>query len=100
MVRKIIWSNLALAQRKEIFNYWNNRNKSSIYSKKLNTLFNQSILAISLHPTIGKKTSYENIRVKVAANYLITYQVQEKKLVIVAIWDGRQNPLKFSKILL
>ena len=33
---KVIWTKIAIQQRDEIFDYWNNRNKTDSYSKKLN----------------------------------------------------------------
>ena len=42
MAARLIWSNLALQQKKEIFDYWNERNKSKIYSRKLNKLINDA----------------------------------------------------------
>lgn len=41
MVRRVIWSIEARNSRKNIFEYWNNRNKSKVYSNKLNALFIQ-----------------------------------------------------------
>ena len=40
MVRRLIWSVEARNSRKSIFEYWNNHNKSKVYSNKLNLLFN------------------------------------------------------------
>lgn len=33
---KILWASTAVIQRNYIFEYWNKRNKSTSYSKKLN----------------------------------------------------------------
>ncbi len=54
MARKIIWSFKAQEDRKEILQYWKNRNKSTVYSKKLNDLFKQAIVILSNHPFIGR----------------------------------------------
>jgi addiction module RelE/StbE family toxin len=92
MARKIIWSNRAREDRKAILSYWNNRNKSNVYSKKLNWLFKETISFLSEHPQIGRKTILENIHVKVVRDYLIIYEVTEFEIVIHTIWDGRRNP--------
>ncbi len=39
MARYIIWTQRAQKERIEICKYWNARNSSIIYSKKLNELF-------------------------------------------------------------
>ncbi len=56
MAKQVIWSKKALAERLEILEYWNNRNKSNRYSKKLDALFLEKIELVTLHPLIGKKT--------------------------------------------
>ena len=74
MVRKIIWSPNAKVQLTDILKYWIARNKSAIYSKKLNRLFNEAINIISKNAGIGHLTSKENVRVKIVRDYLIVYE--------------------------
>lgn len=54
MAARIIWSALAIQQKKEIFNYWNERNKSKVYSRKLNKLINEAAEIIQTHPKLEK----------------------------------------------
>jgi len=61
-VKEIVWSKRALIERLEILEYWINRNKSSRFSE--DNLFLQKIELLSLHPFIGKRTSFEKIRIK------------------------------------
>jgi len=56
MAKRIIWSRRAQNDRISIFEYWNKRNKSKVYSKKLNRLFNEGVKLISEYPEIGKPT--------------------------------------------
>lgn len=92
MARKIIWSYRAQADRKAIFTYWNKRNQSNAYSRKLNRLFNETVKFLSEHPQTGRPTVLENMRVKVVRDYLLIYEVQEERIIIHTIWDGRRNP--------
>lgn len=55
MAAKLIWSINASTTRKNILEYWAERNKSKIYSKKLNRLFTDSARQISEFPLSGKK---------------------------------------------
>lgn len=55
MVRQIIWSYNAQNDRKRIFEYWNGRNQSIVYSRKLNELFNSALLLVARLPEIGKR---------------------------------------------
>jgi hypothetical protein len=52
MVRRLIWSVEARTSRKNIFEYWNNRNKSKVYSNKLNSLFNENLKSFSNYPSL------------------------------------------------
>ncbi len=91
MVRQIIWTERAQKERKEIFTFWNAHNKSSFYSRKLNELITKSLKLISSHPFIGKPTNKENVRVKILKAYLIIYEITPKEIIVLSIWDSRQN---------
>jgi toxin YoeB len=92
MVRQIIWTKRAQKERKEIFTFWNTHNKSSFYSRKLNELIKDSLKLICLHPFIGKPTNKENVRVKILKDYLIIYEITSNEIVVLSLWDCRQNP--------
>ena len=51
----IFWTNTAIKQRNHIFEYWNNRNKSILYSKKLNKSIVERIEVLKSNPDLGKK---------------------------------------------
>ncbi len=55
MAKEIVWSLKAQNNRKEIFTYWNNRNKSNLYSLKLNSLFIDAATLIAKFPKIGNR---------------------------------------------
>lgn len=99
MVKQIIWVETAQKERIEIFKYWNNRNGSFIFSKKLNELIKESLKLISNHPMIGKRSDKENIRVKVLRDYLIIYEISVNKIIVLSIWDCRQNPEDLKRVL-
>ena len=99
MVRKVTWTVRAQNDRKEIFEYLNNHNKSNLYSKRLNGLIKKSLLLIAKYPLIGKLTDKINVRVKVLKDYLIVYEVLPKEIVILTIWDCRQNPEDLARIM-
>ena len=94
MAKRLIWTSEALKNRIEIFEYWNDRNKSKTYSRKLNAIFNEHIDIILKHPHIGYETKTENIRCRTVRDYQIIYFNSDSEIVILAIWDSRQNPAK------
>lgn len=85
MVRKIVWTLGAQKERVSILEYWNDRNQSNKYSKKLNNLIKESFVIISKFPQIGKKTDIENTRVKVLKDYLIFYEVTKSEIVVLTL---------------
>ena len=98
MVRQVIWTKRAQKDRFAIFSYWNKRNKSAVYSRKLNELIKDSLKLICKHPLIGKPTDKENVRVKVLRDYLIIYEIAVNVIVVLSIWDCRQNPKDLRRI--
>ena len=99
MVERLVWSVLAQKQKKEIFDYWNKRNKSKIYSRKLNKLFNKESEMLLFYPNIGYETNFENVRIKLIIDYRLVYQIKENEIRILTIWDTRRNPEIFDNIL-
>jgi plasmid stabilization system protein ParE len=94
--RKIIWTAKANFERKEILEYWIERNKSKAFSIKLNRLIIEDLKLLSSNPKIGKKTEIENVRVKIIRDYLILYEVFENEILVLTIWDSRRNPNKLK----
>ena len=92
MAKRIIWSEQAHIERKEILRFWTSHNKSQTYSIKLNRLFKEEIQIISEFPKIGKPTNLKDIRAKIVRDYYIFYQETKDQIFIITIWDTRQNP--------
>lgn len=82
MAKQIIWSKLAHHDRKSILDYWKKHNKSSLYSKRLNQIIENTVDMISKHPKIGKKTEVADIRIKIAKDYFLTYRETETTIEI------------------
>jgi plasmid stabilization system protein ParE len=89
--RKVIWTQTANIERKEILEYWVLRNKSKTFSLKLNKLIIENVKALAEHPTTGRKTNNENVRVKIIREYLVFYEFSKNELIILSIWDGRRD---------
>ena len=96
----IFWTNTALKQRNYIFEYWNDRNKSTTYSKKLNSSIKERTNILKTNPDLGKKTDFHNTRVISLGHYSILYRKVNLKIIITGFWDNRQNPDKLLKFLI
>ena len=99
MARTIIWTERAHQDRFKIFTYWNERNLSNIYSKKLQRLIKDSLHLISKHPLVGQLTNIENVRTKVLKDYLIIYEITLDEIVVLSIWDCRKDHQDLNRVL-
>lgn len=99
MVKKVKWSRLAYNDRKQILKFWIDHNKSTSYSIRLNLIFENTTELISKHPKIGKLTDIQDVRIKIIKDYYFTYRETEKTIEILTIWDSRQDPKQFEKII-
>ena len=97
MAKQVVWSLRAQGDRKNILDYWIQRNKSKPYSKKLNALINVSTQLISAFPKLGRETDIKNVRVKVIKDYLLIYEETKERIEVLTIWDNRQSSEKLIK---
>ncbi len=93
--RKIVWTSFARESRSSIFSYWNKRNKSDNYSKKLNILFQESLKQLTYFPESSIKSNNQNVRLKIASHFEIIYSISDTHIFVLDIWDTRQNPDNF-----
>ena len=96
--RKVVWTETAIRQRREIFKYWNERNQSKLYSKKLLSLIFNHIQIISTNPEAFKETEIGPIRESAMGHFSLYYITSEVQIVIVAFWDNRQDPDKLLEL--
>jgi toxin YoeB len=94
MAKRIKWTKLALDEKIEIFKYWNKRNKSNDYSKKLNRIIQEAIRLIQEYPSLGRPTDDPEVKNILAKDYLIFYIETKSELYILHIWDERRDPDK------
>ena len=96
VARRIVWTSSAKLQLKTIFEYFNFRNKSKLYSLKLNTRTQIELKTILQQPNIGKKTDSINVRGLLIENYYVFYEINETHIVILSVWDTRQDPKRLK----
>lgn len=92
MAKEIVWTWTAIQDRRRIYQYWTQKNKSDLFSEKLEGLFNEAATLLSEFSEIGTKTDFQDIRVKVIRNYKVFYHILPDKIQIIRVWDSRQNP--------
>ena len=72
---KIIWTKIAISQRNEVFAYWNKRNKSTDFSKKINLLIYEKIDLLKNFPLTGVEIQNEDARILHFHNYSLVYKI-------------------------
>jgi plasmid stabilization system protein ParE len=90
--RKIIWSPKAKSDLFKILTFYYKRNGTKTYSKKLNSAIRLSIKKLMKHSDIGVQSDVQNVRNLIEENYNIFYEITQECIVIITIWDSRQNP--------
>jgi|WetSurMetagenome_2_1015567.scaffolds.fasta_scaffold350383_1 plasmid stabilization system protein ParE len=96
---EIFWTATAVKQRNQVLDYWNERNKSKTYSKKLVIKIHDSLKLLKTNPQLGKKTDFMNNRIMSLGHYSILYREMSLKIVITGFWDNRQDPAKLLMFL-
>ncbi|MCF8303165.1 MAG: type II toxin-antitoxin system RelE/ParE family toxin [Bacteroidales bacterium] len=91
---RIFWTSTAIRQRNNIFEYWNKRNRSTGYSRKLNRKIKERIEILKRNPEIGKKTNFGETRVISLGHFSIFYRKGNGLIYITGFWDNRQDPDK------
>lgn len=92
-MRQIVWSSRAEQEYLSIISYWNNRNKSTSYSKKLVVEVQRKENLILDNPEIHSAIYYNELRrILVFEDYSIIYKISGSIIYVVAFWDNRRNP--------
>lgn len=91
MAGKIIWTNRAKIELLDIYDYWNNRNKSKTFSIKLNSLIQEQLSLVLDFQDIGKQTDIEGVSVKIIQKYLVYYEVVSNNIYVLSIRHSKRN---------
>lgn len=97
--RKIIWTQTAVRQRKEILTYWTKRNGNTNYSLKIIRQTKERLASVIEYPFSGKQTNHLSTLEAAMGNFSIYYKVTEEHIFITAFWDNRQDPDKLLDLL-
>lgn len=89
---KIDWSLEAKLDLIDILDYYIKRNKSNLYSIKLNAKINKTIKLLSKNPFLGIPTDYDSVRALITGDYQIIYEIFDQLILIIMIWDCRRDP--------
>ena len=97
--RIIVWTLIAINQRREILKYWTKRNGSSRYAEKLLKLTTARLKIILKHPKAYKTTIYPETRISALGHFSILYKITDSELIVTSFWGNRQDPDKLDEII-
>ena len=95
--RKIVWTETAAKKRREIMNYWTERNKSTTYAEKLIEITAKHLKVISKNPHAFKETEMNDVRESAMGHFSLFYKITPDQLIVMSFWDNRQDPKKLLK---
>lgn len=100
MGMKILWSDSALADLEEIYDYYQSK-ASYIVAKSLVKAIIQKTLILESNPFVGIKESLlsdrpDEYRYLIYKNYKIIYRCNDNRIIIITVFDSRQDPIKIK----
>ena len=90
--REVSWTKVSEIQLHEILEFFTKRNKSGQYSRKLYKKFKIEFKTAAINPESGIKTKLDQIRGLIIEDYIIFYEILDDKILILKVWDCRQDP--------
>jgi plasmid stabilization system protein ParE len=101
MVVRVLWTDSALSQLEDIYDYYKIKASPRIAKKLVKTLVEETIVLES-NPLTGAKEPLLSdrpfeYRFLVKNNYKIIYRFNENLIRIISVFDCRQNPKKIEE---
>ncbi|MBQ9284985.1 MAG: type II toxin-antitoxin system RelE/ParE family toxin [Bacteroidaceae bacterium] len=88
----ILYSSLFLSHLEDILFFYDERNGSDTFSRKLLQKFQRQIGLLATMPDIGRKTNHANIRILFIDDYGIEYERINNDIIIIDIYSCLTNP--------
>lgn len=99
MNETIVWSERARKDLIEIKSFYDKRNQSTKYSNKLLQSFRSAAALIEKYPLVAVRTDIENVRGFIVSNYILFYEILDKHILILTVWDSRRDPKQLEDLL-
>lgn len=83
-----------------ILTYFDERNGSDQYSKKLFKMVHEQIRLLAIFPEIGRLTDFPGVRIMYIDKYGIEYQIRETSILVIDFFSCQTDPetRRFTKI--
>lgn len=97
--RKVNWSKNALLDLIEIIEFYNNRNKSTIYSAKLNKGIKLKLQKLDFSIALPQKTTAENLYYFTHNHIVVCFEILNNEIRVQLLIDERRSPQLIQQIL-
>ena len=94
MALEILYSPQFSDNLEAILSYFEERNGSDTYSRKLFQMIHKQILLLATMPEIGRLTDFSGVQILFVENYGIEYQIRDTAILVVDIYSCRTDPAK------
>lgn len=92
MALEILYSPQFADNLESILRYYDERNGSDAYSRRLMQMIHGQIQTLATFPEIGRMTDFPGVRILFVENYGIEYQIRDTAILIVDIYSCLTNP--------
>jgi toxin YoeB len=92
MALEILYSPQFADNLETILRYFDERNGSDAYSRKLMGMIHSQIQTLVIFPEIGRMTDFPGVRILFVESYGIEYQIREDVILVVDIFSCMTNP--------
>ena len=92
MALKISYSPQFTDNLESILSFYDERNGSDKYSKKLIKMIHKQIRLLTTMPEIGCLTNFPGVRILFVDNFGIEYQIRDKVILVIDIFSCLTNP--------
>ena len=94
MALEILYSPQFADSLEAILNFYDERNGSDTYSKKLFKMVHEQIRMLATFPEIGRITDFPGVRILFVERYGIEYQIRDDAVLIIDIYSCLTDPLE------
>jgi toxin YoeB len=92
MALRVLYSPQFMDNLEAILHFYDERNGSDQYSKKLLKMIHRQIRLLTTMPEIGRMSDFPTVRILFVDKYGIDYQIREKEILIINIYSCQTNP--------
>ena len=92
MALEIIYSPQFADSLEAILSYFDARNGSDQYSKKLFKMVHEQIRLLATFPEIGRLTDFPSVRIMYIDKYGIEYQIRDSSILIIDFFSCQTDP--------